>query len=82
MTKDRLRKIAFEMEYPLNRLSRVEALLRELIENTPIERENQASIYALLLDIISRETEESLKLWTELFALVVKSDEKPPLKAT
>ncbi len=69
------------MEYPLNRLIRVEALLTEMIENMPISKDRQASIYALLADNISRETEESRRLWSELFALVVKPDEKPPLKA-
>ena len=80
MTEDRLRKIAFEMESPLQNLRGVETLLYKLVESCADMNQDQADIYALIARNLDRERQEMDKLWTELFALVVKPDEKPPLK--
>ena len=80
MTEDRLRKIAFEMEDPLQNLRAVQTLLYNFVESCSEMNQDQADIFALIGRNLDRERQEMDKLWTELFALVVKPDEKPPLK--
>ena len=79
MTEERLRYIAFELESPLVRLRGVEETLWQLVQGS--KGEEQAAIYALLARNLERELEDIRGLWRELFALIVKPEEKPPLRA-
>ena len=78
MTEERLRDIAFELESPLVRLRGVEETLWQLVQAS--KGEEHAAIYALLARNLERELEEIRGLWSELFTLIVKPEDKPPLK--
>ncbi len=82
MTADRLRKIACDMEAPLARLAELDNLLTQMAELYPRPgRDSESQMYSLFQRNLGDDLGTVHKLWRDLFALVMKDKNKPPLKA-